>query len=486
MRTIANLEGDARRRRPWRPGRASIARSPSTTSSIRSPPATPGALVLHNYPNSLRRLPEKPEQGIYTDVAAVDILRDRERGVPRYCQFRRLLGMTAPEELRGADHRSQVARGRARRSTRTSRTSICWSARLCEAKADPGTPPGFGFSDTVFRIFILMASAPAEERPVLHHRLHARGLHARRVSSGSPTTACARCCSATARRLRPCSPMSATSSFPGAGPSDEQGADPGADRRHAGQRSGADRRSRRGSPARPPVCDPRSAAQPHADGAHSQGPEPGRQAAAVGCAARKRASGAGQAALEARLNQLAAGARRERPVRSGARALRARRRPPDAAGPLAQQAVGRLFAPDYASDAQSWEAAKVLDQAPRTLQSVSSHQMGTDRRGRQGAGACLRKKWATTRPACTAPASPCTISRPRLRACARSTPIRARGRASRPRPRRRNASSRPQQVVRQPTKAGASLAGDFVRQHAHPFAARTPPTPARRAPRWPS
>ena len=59
----------------------------------------PGALVLHNYPNSLRRLPEKPEQGIYIDVAAVDILRDRERGVPRYCQFRRLLGMPAPKSF---------------------------------------------------------------------------------------------------------------------------------------------------------------------------------------------------------------------------------------------------------------------------------------------------------------------------------------------------------------------------------------------------
>ena len=44
-------------------------------------------------------MPEKPEQGIYVDVAAIDILRDRERGVPRYCQLRRLLGMPAPKSF---------------------------------------------------------------------------------------------------------------------------------------------------------------------------------------------------------------------------------------------------------------------------------------------------------------------------------------------------------------------------------------------------
>ena len=48
----------------------------------------PGAPVLHNYPNHLRRLPENINL-IKTDLAATDIIRDRERGVPRYCAFRR-------------------------------------------------------------------------------------------------------------------------------------------------------------------------------------------------------------------------------------------------------------------------------------------------------------------------------------------------------------------------------------------------------------
>ena len=49
----------------------------------------PGAVTLHNYPRHLQNLTR--DDGEHLDLAAVDILRDRERGVPRYNQFRRLL-----------------------------------------------------------------------------------------------------------------------------------------------------------------------------------------------------------------------------------------------------------------------------------------------------------------------------------------------------------------------------------------------------------
>ena len=49
----------------------------------------PGALTLHNYPRYLQNLTR--DSGERLDLAAVDILRDRERGVPRYNEFRRLL-----------------------------------------------------------------------------------------------------------------------------------------------------------------------------------------------------------------------------------------------------------------------------------------------------------------------------------------------------------------------------------------------------------
>src|SRR5215208_1845979 len=52
-------------------------------------PVVPGAITLHNYPRFLQEL-TKPD-GSRADLAAIDILRDRERGVPRYNEFRRHL-----------------------------------------------------------------------------------------------------------------------------------------------------------------------------------------------------------------------------------------------------------------------------------------------------------------------------------------------------------------------------------------------------------
>ena len=56
----------------------------------------PGMLALHNYPDTLRDL-ERPTAGSASerriDLAAVDVVRDRERGIPRYNDFRRMLRM---------------------------------------------------------------------------------------------------------------------------------------------------------------------------------------------------------------------------------------------------------------------------------------------------------------------------------------------------------------------------------------------------------
>jgi hypothetical protein len=115
----------------------------------------PGALVLHNYPNTLRRL-TRQDSGCLGDMAVIDVLRDRERGVPRYCRFRRLLGMRVPESF------DELTKNR------------LWARELEEIYGDvekvdlmvgmlAETPPrGFAFSDTAFRVFILMASRRLE------------------------------------------------------------------------------------------------------------------------------------------------------------------------------------------------------------------------------------------------------------------------------------------------------------------------------------
>lgn len=112
----------------------------------------PGAITNNNYPEFLRNL-SSPD-GVRRDLGTVDILRDRERGVPRYCEFRRLLHMEAPktfEELTGGD--AQLA----------ARLSAVYEGDIEKVDALVGChseplPKGFGFSDTAFRIFIVMAS----------------------------------------------------------------------------------------------------------------------------------------------------------------------------------------------------------------------------------------------------------------------------------------------------------------------------------------
>jgi Animal haem peroxidase len=49
----------------------------------------PGVVVLHNFPRFLQEF-ERPD-GHFQDLAATDILRSRELGLPRYNDFRRLL-----------------------------------------------------------------------------------------------------------------------------------------------------------------------------------------------------------------------------------------------------------------------------------------------------------------------------------------------------------------------------------------------------------
>lgn len=112
----------------------------------------PGALRLHNFPANLRQMPEKPEQGIFLDLAAIDILRDRERGVPRYCQFLRLIDMKPPKSFAELTDNPEWQRELEEIYGDIEKVDL-----LVGALAE-NLPKGFAFSDTAFRIFILMAS----------------------------------------------------------------------------------------------------------------------------------------------------------------------------------------------------------------------------------------------------------------------------------------------------------------------------------------
>jgi hypothetical protein len=111
----------------------------------------PGAITLHNYPRALQRFTRI--DGELMDLATLDILRDRERGVPRYNDFREELRMPRIRSFDELTPNTQWAE-EIRRVYKNDIDSVDLQVGMY---AEP-LPPGFGFSDTAFRIFILMAS----------------------------------------------------------------------------------------------------------------------------------------------------------------------------------------------------------------------------------------------------------------------------------------------------------------------------------------
>jgi hypothetical protein len=111
----------------------------------------PGAVTLHNYPRHLQNLTR--DDGEHLDLAAVDILRDRERGVPRYNQFRRLLHK---DPVRSFDELTDNPAWR--KQLRQVYDNDLERVDLMTGLYAEPLPPGFGFSETAFRIFVLMAS----------------------------------------------------------------------------------------------------------------------------------------------------------------------------------------------------------------------------------------------------------------------------------------------------------------------------------------
>lgn len=111
-----------------------------------------GKLTLQNYPKFLTAMktPNVPGQispDIKIDLAAIEIIRDRERGIPRYNAYRKAIGMdpitkmsditTDPTHL---DLLNEVYEG-----------DIEQVDLLTGQLAEQTRPPGFGFSDTTFR-----------------------------------------------------------------------------------------------------------------------------------------------------------------------------------------------------------------------------------------------------------------------------------------------------------------------------------------------
>ena len=111
----------------------------------------PGVVCLHNFPRFLQEF-ERPD-GKMMDMAALDVLRSREAGVPRYNEFRRLLHLRPAADFAALTDNPQWAE----------ELSQVYGGDIEKLDLTPGMyaerrPKGFAFSDTAFRIFVLMAS----------------------------------------------------------------------------------------------------------------------------------------------------------------------------------------------------------------------------------------------------------------------------------------------------------------------------------------
>jgi hypothetical protein len=114
--------------------------------------APPGAIVLHNYPTSLIHDFRPDRNGDLVDLATVDVVRDRERGVPRYNEFRVLMHrkpVDSFKELTGDDTTASELKNIYGHIDRVD---------LMVGLYAEVRPKGLAFSDTTFRVFLLMAS----------------------------------------------------------------------------------------------------------------------------------------------------------------------------------------------------------------------------------------------------------------------------------------------------------------------------------------
>ena len=111
----------------------------------------PGVVCLHNYPRYLQTF-TRPD-GKLMDMASLDVLRCRELGAPRYTEFLRLMHKPVPESFADLTSNKEWAK-----ELEEVYDGDLDSVDLISGMYAEDRPEGFAFSDTAFRIFILMAS----------------------------------------------------------------------------------------------------------------------------------------------------------------------------------------------------------------------------------------------------------------------------------------------------------------------------------------
>ncbi|MBV8928114.1 MAG: peroxidase, partial [Mycobacteriaceae bacterium] len=113
--------------------------------------ASPGAITLHNYPTFFQPLTRV--NGDTFDLGAVDILRARECEIARYNDFRRFFRLRPARSFYDITGNDEAA-AEIRQVYEGNLEAVDLMVGLF---AEP-KPEGFAFSDTAFRVFLLMAA----------------------------------------------------------------------------------------------------------------------------------------------------------------------------------------------------------------------------------------------------------------------------------------------------------------------------------------
>jgi hypothetical protein len=114
----------------------------------------PGEITLHNHPEFLQAYRPTDGHGLALNLGMVDILRTRQTGVPRYNDFRRLF------RLEPATSFHEIANGNPKwaKEIREVYGGELEDVDLLVGMYAERKPKGFAFSDTAFRVFLLMAA----------------------------------------------------------------------------------------------------------------------------------------------------------------------------------------------------------------------------------------------------------------------------------------------------------------------------------------
>ena len=115
----------------------------------------PGQMVLNNFPKFMQELsvPGNP----LLDMGAVDILRARERGVPRYNEFRRQLGLNPIRSFEDLTDDPEIVQ-KLTAAYGAAPADVEKLDLLIGTLSEAHRPSFFGFGETMCQIFILNAS----------------------------------------------------------------------------------------------------------------------------------------------------------------------------------------------------------------------------------------------------------------------------------------------------------------------------------------